>query len=86
MNRDSINLNLDGIYFRVKRHGKWCDICFSDLCEAEMEMVLRRWGHLETDKYIEALIRMCIQLGRAVRQIGEMFNINLGGEGDNDEG
>ena len=27
--------NLDGCYFRVKRNGKWENVCFSDLTAAE---------------------------------------------------
>ena len=29
--------NLDGIYFRVQRDGKWGNTCFSDLTQEEME-------------------------------------------------
>ena len=29
--------NLDGIYFRVQRDGKWENACFSDLTQEEME-------------------------------------------------
>ena len=32
--------NLDGIYFRVQRDGKWGNACFSDLTQEEMERVM----------------------------------------------
>lgn len=31
--------NLDGCYFRVKREGKWQNICFSDLTKDERDEV-----------------------------------------------
>lgn len=36
-----MNRNLDGVYFRVKRNGKWDNICFSDLSETEKVDVLK---------------------------------------------
>ena len=35
-----MNRNLDGVYFRVERDGKWQNICFSDLTTSEREEVL----------------------------------------------
>ena len=32
--------NLDGVYFRVKRNGKWDNICFSDLTEDEQDVAI----------------------------------------------
>ena len=32
--------NLDGIYSRVQRNGKWGNACFSDLTQEEMERVM----------------------------------------------
>lgn len=34
--------NLDGIYFRVERDGKWCNVCYSDLEPHEREEVARK--------------------------------------------
>jgi hypothetical protein len=33
--------NLDGVYFRVCREGKWCEVCFSNLTEQEAEEILK---------------------------------------------
>lgn len=30
-----MNRNLDGYYFRVKRDGKWDNICWSDMTDEE---------------------------------------------------
>ena len=34
-----MNRELDGVYFRIERDGKWQPICFSDLTEEEREKV-----------------------------------------------
>lgn len=34
--------NLDGIYFRVERDGKWCNVCYSDLEPREREEIARK--------------------------------------------
>lgn len=34
-----IQRNLDGVYFRVERGGKWENVCFSDLTQQERERV-----------------------------------------------
>ena len=35
--------NLDGIYFRVKRDGKWQSLCVSDLTPEELKSVTKDW-------------------------------------------
>ena len=32
--------DLDGIYFRVKRNGKWDSICYTDMTDEERETVV----------------------------------------------
>lgn len=32
--------NLDGVYFRVNRDGKWLNICYSDMTEDERNTVI----------------------------------------------
>ena len=60
--------NLDGIYFRVERDGKWQSICFSDLTEDEMDSVLSNWNE-------DQLKRMCKVLGMTIKGIGDRFDI-----------
>jgi len=60
--------NLDGNYFRVKRNGEWESICFSDLTFDEMCEVLDDYDR-------QSLIRMCISLGHAIKDIGDAFDI-----------
>ena len=68
-----MNRNLDGVYFRVKRDGRWRNICFSDLTEQEMDDVL-------TDRTQEWLVSMCKILGKAVRRIGDDLDIEIEAE------
>ena len=35
--------NLDGIYFRVERDGKWQSLCISDLTPEELKEVTKDW-------------------------------------------
>ena len=35
--------NLDGIYFRVERNGKWQSLCVSDLTLEELKSVTKDW-------------------------------------------
>lgn len=60
--------NLDGIYFRVERDGKWDNVCFSDMTQEEMESVM-------SNKDVYWLKSMCIQLGKKIRNIGNLFDI-----------
>ena len=66
-----MNRNLDGIYFRAKRDGKWCNVCFSDLSEDEMRDVLK-------DRNNEWLTHLCIQLGKTIKNIGDQLDL-IGG-------
>jgi len=76
MNRNLTNRDLDGVYFRIERDGKWDDICFSDLTDHEMDMVLLGYT-------MPALVRLCKVLGKTIREIGDIFDLDLnGGEDD----
>lgn len=63
-----IKRNLDGVYFRVQRDGKWDNVCFSDMTQDEMEDVMN-------NRDIDWLKSMCIQLGKTIRDIGDQFDI-----------
>lgn len=60
--------NLDGIYFRIKKNGKWDNVCFSDLTQDEREEVMK-------NKDVDWLKSMCIQLARTIRKIGDEFDL-----------
>ena len=60
--------NLDGIYFRIQRGGECENVCFSDLSQEEMEIVME-------NKDIDWIKSMCIQLGKTIRRIGDELDI-----------
>lgn len=60
--------NLDGIYYRVERDGKWCNRCFTDLTEAEQEEMIEKYD-------AEGLKRMVKILAQIIRNIGDSFDI-----------
>ena len=68
-----MNRNLDGIYFRVKRDGNWQNICFSDLTDEEMDIVLE-------GRDTEWLKSVCKILGRTIKRIGDKFEISSSDE------
>lgn len=66
---------LCGIYFRVKRDGKYENICFTDMTEEEQLVTLNGLS-------FEASKKMCMWLARVVRNLGDMFDVSAekGGE------
>lgn len=67
-----IQRKLDGVFFRVQRDSKWLDICFSDLTEEEMDVIL-------ANRSEEWLKNMCKILGNTIRRIGDDLNITTSG-------
>lgn len=59
---------LDGVYFRVERDGKWQNICFTDLTEKERDEVLK-------ERTPEWLVSLCRRLADVVRELGDTFDI-----------
>ena len=60
--------DLDGIYFRIERDGKWQDICFSDLTEEEMYDIM--------DSKPEGwLKKMCVILANTLYGVGEELDL-----------
>lgn len=60
--------NLDGVYFRVQRDGKWDNVCFSDLTDEEKIEVMK-------DRNTEWFKSMCIILANTIKRIGDEFDI-----------
>lgn len=60
--------NLDGVYFRVEREGKWDNICFSDMTKEERNKLMENRDN-------EWLKSMCQILADTIANIGEQFDI-----------
>ena len=59
---------LDGVYFRIKRNGKYENVCFSDLTEEEMNEVMNN----KDEKWLKSL---AVILGKKIKEIGDQFDI-----------
>ena len=70
-----IERELDGIYYRVERDGKWCNLCFTDLTTSEQEKMIKKYD-------AEGLKRMVMLLAKILRDIGDTFNIVAKDEDD----
>ena len=66
--------NLDGVYFRVERNGKWENICFSDLTKEERNNVMLG----KSEVWLRSL---CDILADTIKDIGNMFDL-VGGYRD----
>ena len=62
---------LDCVYFRVERDGKFESVSFSDLTEGQMRDVL-------SGRSKEWLLEMCVILGKRIREIGDQLDIVRG--------
>lgn len=69
---------LDGFYLRVKRGDRYVNRCFSDLTEEEQDNWLAKLSD-------EGLRRMCKELARVLRHLGDEFGISAVGAGEDDE-
>jgi hypothetical protein len=63
-----MNRNLDGVYFRVKRNGKFENVCFSDLSDSEMDSIMN-------DRDEQWLKSLCKVLGQTIHRIGDELDI-----------
>lgn len=60
--------NLDGVYFRVFRNGKWENVCFSDMTTEERDEVIK-------DRPAEWWKNMAYILADCLKKIGDQFDI-----------
>lgn len=72
-----IKRNLDGVYFRIQRDGKWDSICFTDLTEAEMDEVLKNKDKV----WVVGLAKI---LAKTIQNIGYQFDL-VGKDSDDEE-
>lgn len=60
--------NLDSVYYRVVRDGKYVNRCFSDLTELEQDEIMAEYS-------AEQLRRLCRQICVSLRQIGDTLDL-----------
>ncbi len=72
--------HLDGMYFRVMRDGKWCNVCVSDMTDEEMEATIGKYKKGQ-------LFKVARNLAHALKEVGDHFDIMAGSaEEDNEVG
>ena len=59
---------LDGMFFRVKRNGKWENVCISDMTNEEREEVLK-------NKELQFLKKVIDNLCDTLKGIGDQFDL-----------
>lgn len=62
--------NLDGVYFRIERDGKWLNVCFSDLTRDEREGVMK--GRDE-----DWLKSMCHIMAESLHEFGDYTGLAM---------
>ena len=68
--------NLDGVYFRVKRDGKWQNICYSDMTADERDEIARKKAkHATPEQQAEWWRSMADIMADALYDMGEQFGI-----------
>ena len=60
--------DLDGVYFRVERDGRWLSLCFTDLTEEERERVM---GH----RSLAWTREMALIMARTLREMGDQLDV-----------
>lgn len=60
--------NLDGVYYRAVRDGKYVSRCFSDLSEAEQDVIMEKYD-------AEQLRQLCRCLCISLRRIGDTLDL-----------
>lgn len=63
-----MNRNLDGVYFRVKRDGKWGNVCFSDMTREERDEVIK-------DRPAEWWKELAYIMADCLKSVGDQFSI-----------
>lgn len=63
-----MNRNLDGIYFRIERNGKYENLCFSDMTEEEQREVLK-------DKPRDFILGVALGMAKRLHEIGEELDL-----------
>ena len=63
-----VDRNLDGIYLRIKRNGKYQPVCLSDMTKEELEENLNP----ERGEWLKGAV---IHLALTLHEIGNLFDI-----------
>lgn len=68
--------NLDGVYFRVRRDGKWLNVCYSDMTEDERNTVIYdRMSDKPMDEQVGYYRRLAEIMADSSYDMGEQLGV-----------
>ena len=68
--------NLDGVYFRVNRDGKWLNVCYSDMTEDERNTVIYdRMSDKPMDEQVGYYKRLAEIMADSLYDMGEQLGV-----------
>lgn len=68
--------NLDGVYFRVQRDGKWLNVCYSDMTEDERNTVIYdRMSDKPMDEQVGYYRRLAEIMADSLYDMGEQLGV-----------
>lgn len=68
--------NLDGVYFRVNRDGKWLNVCYSDMTEDERNTVIYdRMSDKPMDEQVGYYRRLAEIMADSLYDMGEQLGV-----------
>ena len=68
--------NLDGVYFRVQRDGKWLNVCYSDMTEDERNTVIYdRMDEKPIDEQVGYYKRLAEIMADSLYDMGEQLGV-----------
>ena len=68
MRRKKMNINLDGVYFRIERNNKWESVCYSDMTQEERDNATKN----KSPEFWKALAN---HLANKIKEIGDEFDL-----------
>ena len=68
--------NLDGVYFRVERDGKWANVCFSDMTADERKRTIYdRMGDRPVEEQVGYYRRLAELMADRIYDLGEQLGV-----------
>lgn len=68
--------NLDGVYFRVQRDGRWCSVCYSDMTADERKATIYdRMADKPLDEQVGYYRRLAELMADQLYSMGEQLGV-----------
>ena len=68
--------NLDGVFYRVERNGRWCSVCYSDMTPDERrEIIYDRMSERSLDEQASYYRRLAELMADQLYDMGERLGV-----------